>query len=222
MWLLPTRNRPEAMQAVIASMKATGCIPEVAVMVDGPMYDIEWPAHWHIHQSQEHLEMQLALNTLFAFYPNEKNYGILTDTSRPMSNDWATKLEDAAGSDLISMCNTTKHRMNPDTGKRRITTYCMGGDLARSIGWVWFNKCVHLYGDNAIEDIGYELDIIRYLPEVVILALLKRDGEVPIDENHKRLWNGKPYMEHDRQAYLAWRRKVFPALIEKLKEPCLA
>ncbi len=221
MWFLPTRNRPEAMQEVIAAMRASGCVPDVAVMIDGQAYDIDWPKHWEIHQSDEHLEMQLALNQLFALYPNEPCYGVLTDTSRPISSQWASRLEAAAGTSAISMCNTTKHRMNPDTGKRRITSYCLGGDLARAVGWVWFDRCVHLYGDNVWEDIGYELDIMKYLDDVVILALLKREGEVPVDDNHKRLWQGKQYMEHDRQAYMAWKRKAFPALVGKLREELL-
>ena len=222
MWLIPTRNRPDAMQALIASMEATGCVPECAIMVDGPAYDIDWPAHWHIHQSTEHLEMQLALNQLFALYPDEPCYGVLTDTSRPQTKEWASKLEAAAGTSAISMCNTTKHRMNPDTGLRRITSYVLGGDLARAVGWVWFDRCVHLYGDNVWEDIGYGLGIMRYLDDVVILALLKREGEVPVDENHKRLFQGKPYIEHDRQAYVAWKRREFPALMERLGAVCSA
>ena len=221
MWFIPTRNRPEAMEQLIASMEATGCVPACAIMVDGPEYDIAWPKHWKIHHSTEHLEMQLALNNLFALYPDEPCYGVLTDTSRPQTKDWASKLEAAAGTSAISMCNTTKHRMNPDTGLRRITSYVLGGDLARAVGWVWFDRCVHLYGDNVWEDIGYELDIIKYLPEVVILALLKREGEVKFDDNHKRQWQGKPYPEHDRQAYVAWKRSKFPSLIAKLRQELL-
>lgn len=221
MWFIPTRNRPKAMEQLIASMEATGCVPKCAVMVDGPRYDIIWPKHWDVHYSNEHLEMQLALNSLFALYPDEPCYGVLTDTSRPQTKEWASKLEAAAGSSAISMCNTTKDRMNPDTGLRRITSYVLGGELARAVGWVWFDKCVHLYGDNVWEDIGYALDIIKYLPEVVILALLKRDGEVPVDENHKRLWQGKPYPEHDRQAYVAWKRRVFPSLVTHLRQELL-
>lgn len=217
MWLLPTRNRQKAMEACIEAMRLTGEIPEVAVMVDGPMYDIKWPEHWHIHESYGHLEMQLALNALYKLYPNEKNYGLLTDQSRPQTPGWATKLEEAAGNRLIAMCNTTKNRVNPRTGLRRITTTCTGGDLIRAIGWVWLPNVVHLYGDDAWEDIGYALNVIRYLPEVVILALLKRDGEVEIDANHRRLWQGKGYMAPDAAAFAAWKKNEFPALIKRLE-----
>ena len=217
MWLLPTRNRPKAMEATIEAMRLTGEIPEVAVMVDGPMYQIDWPKHWHIHESYGHLEMQRSLNALYRLYPNEKNYGLLTDQSRPQTPDWASKLESAAGDGFIAMCNTTKNRVNPRTGLRRITTACTGGDLIRAVGWVWPPFVVHLYGDDAWEDIGYALNVIRYLPEVVILALLKRDGEVEIDANHRRVWQGKSYMATDAQEFAAWKEREFTGLIKRLE-----
>lgn len=216
MWFLPTRNRPAAMEQTIAAMGHAGEVPEVAVMVDGPMYRIEWPKHWHIYESFGHMEMQRALNALYRLHPAEKTYGILTDQSRPVTPGWATKMEAAAGDGLIAMGNTTKNRVNPRTGLRRITTTCIGGELIRAVGWVWLDKVVHLYGDDAWEDIGYALNILRYLPEVVILGLLKRDGEVPIDANHARKWQGKSYMASDAEAFAAWKRDEFPALIESL------
>ena len=217
MWLLPTRNRPKAMEATIEAMRLTGEIPEVAVMVDGPMYQIDWPKHWHIHESYGHLEMQRSLNALYRLYPHEKTYGLLTDQSRPQTPGWASKLEAAAGDGLIAMCNTTKNRVNPRTGLRRVTTTCTGGDLIRAIGWVWPPFVVHLYGDDAWEDIGYALNVIRYLPEVVILALLKRDREVEIDANHRRVWQGKSYMGTDASSFETWKRDEFPGMIKRLE-----
>ncbi len=204
------------MEALIRSMEVSGETPECAVMIDGPRYNITWPKHWHIHESFGHMEMQRALNALYRLYPNEKTYGIITDQSRPQTPGWASKLEAEAGSGLMSMCNTTKNRVNPRSHLRRITTTCMGGDFVRAVGWVWLPRVVHLYGDDAWEDIGYALNIIRYMPEVVIMALLKRDGEVPIDANHSRKWQGKSYMATDAQEFADWKEKEFPVLIEKL------
>jgi hypothetical protein len=218
MWLLPTRNRPRAVEALIDSMKATGEVPETAVMVDGPMYNIEWPHNWHVYESFGHLEMQRALNVLLEKHPNEKTYGILTDQSRPITPQWASKLEAAAGDRYIAMCNTTRPRTNPRTGLRRVTTICVGGDLVRALGWIWLDKVCHLYGDDAWEDIGYALNCIKFCPDVVIQALLKREGEVQIDANHKRMWKGKSYMASDSEAFEAWRRDEFDTLIRKLEK----
>lgn len=217
MWLLCTRNRPRAMEEVIASMEATGEVPEVAVMVDGPMYNIGWPSHWHIYESFGHLEMQRALNALYKIYPGKKFYGILTDTHRPQTPGWSSKMIEAAGEGSIVFCNTTKNRFNPRTGLRRITTVTMGGELIRAIGWVWLDRVTHLWGDDAWEDIGYALGIVKYLPEVVILALLKREGEVEIDINHRRIWQGHSYMASDAEAFAKWKSDEFPALIQELE-----
>ena len=198
-------------------MEITGEVPECAVMVDGPMYDIKWPKNWHIHESYGHLEMQMALNSLLKLHPNEPFYGILADQSRPQTPLWATKLIEASAGKYISMCNTTKNRINPRTGLRRMTTICVPGDLVREIGWIWLDRVTHLWGDDAWEDIGYALDLIKYLPEVVILALLKRDGEVPIDANHSRKWQGKSYMGSDAEAFDQWKRNEFPSLIKRLE-----
>lgn len=205
------------MEAMIASMQATGEVPEVAVMVDGPMYQIDWPKHWHVHESYGHMEMQRALNALLRLHPQEKNYGILTDQSRPITPLWASKLEAAAEDRYMAMCNTTKPRRNPRTGLRRVTTICVGGELVRAIGWIWLDKVCHLYGDDAWEDIGYALNCIKYVPEVVIQALLKRDGEVEIDANHRRIWKGQSYMGTDQAAFEAWKRDDFDALIARLE-----
>lgn len=208
------------MRQLIASMKATGDMPPVAVMVDGPMYDIDWPAHWHVHNSLEHLEMQLGLNTLFKFHPDEPWYGIMADHARPKTPGWSKKLEAIAGSNRLALAHCGKDVIHPVSGKRRMNSPCIGGDLVRKIGWIWLPSVVHLYGDDALEDIAYGLDIVQYTHDVTILDLLKRDGEVPLDENHKRLWNGKHYAEHDRQVYTAWKRNKFPALMESLGALC--
>lgn len=218
MWLLPTRNRPKACEAMIACMKETGQVPDTVVMVDGPMYNIEWPSHWKIHESYGHMEMQRALNALYRLYPNEKTYGVLTDQSRPATPLWATKMEEAADDGFIGMSNPVKQRVNPRSGRRRITTTCLGGELVRAVGWVWLDTLVHLYGDDAWEDIGYALNVIRYLPDTVIVGLLKKDGEVPIDANHKRIWQGQRYMAPDAEAYAAWKKNDFLPLIQKLEK----
>jgi hypothetical protein len=205
------------MQATIEAMTLTGDVPECAVMVDGQEYDIEWPKHWHVHNSYGHLEMQRALNALYQLYPSEKHYGLLSDQSRPVTPEWSKTLESVAGERYISMCNTTKNRINPRTNRRRMTTMCLPGDLVREVGWVWLDKVVHLWGDDAWEDIGYCLNIVKYVPNVVILALLKRDGEVELDSNHYRKWRGQSYMATDAAAFAKWQAEELPGLLKRLE-----
>lgn len=201
---------------LIAAMEATGEIPVCAVMQDGCEYEIKWPAHWKIHRSDTHLEMQGAINALFRLYPDEPFYGMLDDHTQPLMPMWATNMAAAAGSRKIASGWNQKNRFRD--GKMRVNNYCMGGDLARTLGWVWPSFVVHLYGDDAIEDIGYGLQILEFVKEAEFRPLLLRDGTLERDENSKRQWQGKSYVERDRQAYTAWRRHELPKILSQLRE----
>jgi len=215
MWFLPTRNRPQACRELLAAMQSTE-IPKVTVMIDGPPYEIDWPAHWRIHQSEEHLEMQRALNLLYKLYPNEPWYGLITDHSRPVTKNWSTLIEKEVEPFSVILVNDTKNRLHPDSGLRRITSAsAYGGELVRTLGWVWLNTVVHMYGDDAWERIGHVLGI-KYLPDVIVKDLLVREGEIQRDGNHDRLYRGRAYIAGDRFSYGKW-LKDFPRLIEKLK-----
>lgn len=187
-------------------------------MIDGPDYDLIWPGHWKIHQSDTHLEMQRALNALFKLYPNEAWYGLITDHSRPETGDWSKKIVEKITPRGMVLVNDTKNRVNPTTKQRRITSAsCYGGDLIRDLGWVWLDCVTHMYGDDALERIGHELNCITYLEDVVVRDLLVREGEIPRDRNHDRLYKGRGYIQSDRTAYTMWLDDL-PTLIEKLRE----
>ena len=221
MWLIPTRKRPQQMRELIASMEATGCVPECAVMIDGEFEDyqgVEFPAHWHVHASHGHLELQRAWNTLFRLYPNEKTYGLIGDHTRPESPDWATRLEEAAGDWNTSSCHDYRSRFNRVTGLRRMSAAnVLGGELARELGYVWPDFCVHLAGDDALELIWHHLGLEVRLEDVKVRDLHFIDGEIPIDENHDRVWQGVAYAEADEKAFHNWREHVFPGLVKRLE-----
>ena len=216
MWLIPTRKRPELMRGLIAAMQATGEVPACAVMQDGCEYEIEWPEHWKIHRSYAHLEMAGAINALFRLYPDEPFYGMLDDHTLPLMPMWATNMQAAAGSwKIASGWNQTNRYRD---GRMRINNYCLGGNLARALGWVWPDFVIHMYGDDVLEDIGYGLEIIEFVREAEFQPLLLRDGTLERDENSNRVFQGKPYIEHDRLAYTAWKRHDFKPLLEKLQK----
>lgn len=219
MWLIPTRKRPHMMAEMITAMKATGEVPACAVMHDGcQVYEVDYPKHWHIHQSDEHLEMAGALNALFKAHPGEPVYGMLDDHTRPLSPLWATKLQDAAGAWRIASAWNEKNRVNPRTGKTRLNCYCIGGELARALGWVWPDFVVHMYGDDVLEDIGYRLGILDHVKDTLFRSYLLRDGTLKPDENSRRIFRGQPYLQHDQTAYAMWRRAEFDKTVSRLRK----
>lgn len=220
MWLLATRNRADRVKELIAAMRSVGDVPQVAVMMDCEPYDIDWPVHWHIHSSDEHLELQRAWNSLYRLHPNEKTYGLITDHARPKS-PWSAELERAAGQWRMAFCHDNHKRVNPKTGNRRIpAASCYGGDLVRKMGYVWPDFCTHMYGDDALEAIGNELNIITFCDSVIVDDLLSKKGEFPLDDNNRRLYKGKCYVPLDAAAFAEWEVLDKDKLIEGIRE-CL-
>lgn len=221
MWCIPTRNRPAAMRDLIEAMQRAGEIPNAAVMIDGDaaLYaDVQWPANWAVHQSETHLEYQRALNGLFELHPNEKTYGVITDHARPISPDWATQLDMTAGDWKIALCDDGRNRFNLRTGIRRMTSaISIGGELVRAMGFLWPNFCVHLWGDDALEEIGHELNLIEWRGDIRVDDLHFIDGQFPRDANHERVWQGRPYAESDRSAFMAWRAASKPELLDRIE-----
>lgn len=218
MWFIPTRNRPELMLELIESIKRSGDTPDVAVMVDGEPYDIAWPQGWHIHVSSEHLEFQRAFNELLKLHPNENTYGILTDHARPETPGWSRSMEAEAGDWNAVFCDDIRNRINPKSGLKRVTSAsCYGGELIRSLGYIWPDFCVHLYGDDALEELVHELGIIKHSP-VIVKDLHFIEGEIKQDSNHERIYQGIPYAENDRLAFYKWKDEVKPNLIKRLRE----
>ena len=208
------------MAELLSAMRAVDDVPVCAVMHDGcDIYDIDYPDNWHLYRSSEHLEMQRALNLLYAMRPGEPFYGMIDDHTRPTIKGWSQALASAAGSWRIASAwnETNRHRLLRGAQRMRINCFAIGGSLARTLGWVWPPQVIHLFGDDIWEDVGYELGIIRHEKAARMRSLLLRDGTLKPDENSKRLWRGTPYVTHDMSAYTAWRRNEWPELKERLK-----
>src|SRR5690606_31390754 len=117
------------------------------------------------------------------------------------------EMKKAAGDWNISSVTTNPNRTNPRTGQKRINCYAIGGELARHLGWVWPDFVVHMYGDDVLEDIGYRYGLLKHVESAVFDNLLVRDGRMPRDGNHNRMFKGLPYIPRDRMAYGLWKQE---------------
>ena len=203
---------------LLEAMWKAGDVPEVAVMMDGCEYeDIDWPLHWKIHSSEEHLEMGGSLNLLMKLHPDEERYGLLTDHSRPLSEGWAETLEKYSGDWGIASSVNGKTRINPRTGMQRLDCFAMGGKLARELGYIWHPSMVHMYADDVLEDIGYGIGRLKFVREVLFDELQLRDGTLKPDGNSKRVFKGKHFIPDDQKAYDRWLENEKHPTIERIK-----
>ena len=221
MFLLATRDRPHLMAELIEAMQRLGDVPPVAVMHDGcERYAVDYPAHWSIHQSDEHLEMSAAIHRLFLAHPGRPWYGYLNDHCFPMMPGWHDVLIGAAGQWRIASAWDTKNRWrtSPTGRKKRINCYVLGGELARTLGWIWPPFVIHLFGDDCLEAIGDALHLMTHERGAVMDNRTLRDGRLPRDGNSRRLYKGIPYLEHDAMAAMQWKRHELPKIVAKLRQ----
>jgi uncharacterized Rossmann fold enzyme len=125
----------------------------------------------------------------------------------------------AAGDWRSALCNDKHNRIHDKTGNRRITeATCFGGELVRTLGYVLPDFLTHLYADDVWEEIGHELDLVTWCEHVWVQSLQFSKGEIPIDENHKRLHRGRPFSKDDYNAYLDWRDNRKLADMKKIRD----
>lgn len=217
LWLIPTRGRPDSMRDLIAACRATGEVPEAAVMIDDDpdVYGaVEWPAGWRVHSIAGHVEMVAATNELLRLYPGRPAYGINCDHARPRTAGWWSRLVAAAGpwglaysrDNWLNGCWETatapKHRPN-----RHMTGgVVIGGELVRALGWIFPPWLIHLYVDNALEDVIEAVGAWRWCDDVVVEAAHPANGGRAADANNRRLFHGQHIGPLDRDAYLRWKQ----------------
>ena len=223
MWFVATRNRPDSMRELIAAAQAQGDMPPVAVMEDGCLYDIDYPASWMVLSSTPHIELTGAINALFRQFPNHARYGLLADHNRPAAPGWWRKLEAAAGPWGIACATAREHRTHPRHGWRRLEAgTCIGGELARALGWLLPPCTLHLYADDILEAIGHELGCLTFLEELLVDDLRVGAGEGAPDANHARLFRGEPYAARDAAACEVFMKRELRPLLAQLRavRPC--
>lgn len=192
MFLVPTRDRPEAIRELISSCYLYG-MPKCAVMIDGDpkaYAEIRWPKSWVIHVAQRHLKMVGATNELVRLHPDEPWYGFLNDRARPHETGWQEKLLDSMNGGWAN-----QKSLGEKNGRIRMKNGVMDGCLVRALGWFWPPQFTHFFVDDAMEDVLYGAGLFHQTDSDI--------EEQPI-RKLPRIHNGESFWEKDRQAYEAF------------------
>jgi hypothetical protein len=163
MWICPTLGRPGRLGNLASSW--TEKKPLLVVLtVDDPRYEEyvsrSWPASWQFLSVKEKFLVP-KLNLAFGSQPDADFYGFIADDVRIESPSVLTKLEALAEGWFLSYPNDTIH------GKDLGTHFCVGGSLAREMGWMAHPSFRHYYIDNVWKGIGLANGIYRYAPDVI-------------------------------------------------------
>jgi hypothetical protein len=222
-WLLTTRGRPDACQAVLDACEETGMTSPGLVYVDETVDQyrkIRLPSNWRIRRVRKWGSIAASMRYTLKQYPDATQYGWLADDQFPLTPNWDEQLERSAGRWNISM---GRDNWMSETGWAHQTGgicftagLCWGGDLIRATGW-WALPGVKQGGiDGAWNDIAGSLDLTRYLPSVTIEHRTWKIGLRDKDETDQWVKHGETYIATDLARYEEWTRTERAGVEERI------
>lgn len=232
MWIMPTMSRPKQCRDVLERIQETGCSTRGMVFLNGHKSHHQYfsgvlpfvRSGWNYFPSEKNLGCIGALNKVFELYPNEPFYGFIGDDEFLMDgtpSNWDQLLIEATGDWNVSHGWDDLHQ-----GKRAQGYLCIGGKLARAIGylaipetWHWFGlDCMYewLSGAPALGGGGACKNIL--VPEVRVHHKHAYAARAPMDDCYRL---GESKSEEDKNIFWHWITHRMPeicARIKKLKE----
>jgi hypothetical protein len=120
----------------------------------------KWPASWQI----EVVPMRgngPTYNAILGRYPNEETYGFLADDALLITPGMLAELEKSAGHWHIAYANDQHH------GENIPTMPCIGGDLARAVGYLSPTHFVHWGIDAVWGEFGKRMGLLAYREDLI-------------------------------------------------------
>lgn len=220
MWILPTLSRPQQCAAVLDRMRETGCSTRGIVYVNEsentPQYrDLRFllPNRWRLFLSEEgNIGALGALNKIFELYLNEDFYGFCGDDELVHTQGWDKKLIDAAGA-----WNFSHGVDNLHGGKRAQGYLCIGGKLARAVGYLALPEAHHWYGLDSMWEALAQAGACENIcvEEVKIEHRHPRGGKAEWDSCYEL---GEKNKDIDFQVYAHWLRHKLRETVERVKK----
>jgi hypothetical protein len=187
MFVLPTWNRPEKLEAFFAAAKETNMTSPGAVFLQGKdqleKYEAvlkNLPSNWICFVGETNIGLVSATNWVISQFKNETWYGLLCDDMLPKTQNWDTKLIKLAKDwNFVSCWDDSVNAHWRATG-----IMVLGGRLARTTGFILPPCCWHICGDDWWQVVGKALSIWKVAADVAIESGMDREGP-DVDETQQ-------------------------------------
>jgi hypothetical protein len=218
MWILPTYNRPEQCAQVLNQLNIQDRQSHGIVFVNGNreayrhhLRNLEFGSWRMVESETENLGALGALNHVFKLHPDEPFYGFIADDEFVQTADWHRTLTQAAGAWRVSHGNDCRQ-----SGLRIHGYVCIGGELARAVGYLAIPGCWHWFGfDNMWELIAKQLGLQHFCYDVKVVHHHPYFGNGTMDECYRL---GESRNRQDQLVFEAWRRQNAPEIIARIKK----
>lgn len=189
MWVTPSRSRPHNIERLFGAQNVILALDDDDPMLGG-YAALEFPRSWIVRVGPR-APLSEIYNRVFREFPDLDWYGVFADDVTPETENWDTKLIEAAGSDGMAY---------PDDGIGEATHFCLGGELVREMGWLAYPGLKRLYIDTIWRDIAESRGVLRYLPDVKVIHRHPSVGLGLMDKIYRK--DGK---EEDKALYQRFR-----------------
>lgn len=206
MILLPSRGRPDSLKRFFEESK-----PQVKGLLlldedDWAKYtDVDLPPKWDLFIGPN-LRYQKKMNAAYERYPAERWYAWIGDDFVCPTPNWDLILRDEALAGHVAYGDDTIN------GPRNACAPFLPGWLVRAAGWICCPAFTHLYVDQIWWEIGRDLGISKYRPDVVTKAFHWSQGNQEFDETARGRGT-----DNDHQAYGQFKEDGYSDLLSRCK-----
>ena len=215
--LVPSRDRPHNISALITSLEETDTKSDLIVILDDdePQFDAYRKLNCALLVIKKQGKgMAKPLNFAANLYKDKYcHFAFLGDDHRPRTKNWdALFIEalDALGTGLVYGNDLLQ-------GENLPTAVAMTGDIVMELKGMVPPDMVHLYLDDFWLRLGRDLNAIKYLPEVILEHLHPIAGKAEWDEGYRAV-NAQDVYDADREALKTYlQSEAYSTLLATLK-----
>lgn len=214
-------NRPEQCVKVLERIFETGCSTPGVIVINGREFVQGYtealgaapflPEKWEVICNEENIGFIGTLNKVFKENPNEEFYGFIADDEFVNTEGWDGPLIEAAGDWDISHGNDSIQN-----GSRFQSYTCIGGKLARAVGFLALPECYHWYGFDTFWEAfsksgGCER---KYIGSIHVDHRHPLAGKGQMDACYA---DGEKHKHVDQQVYFHWLRTGMADTITRVR-----
>lgn len=210
--VLPSMGRPDAYTQCIESWRSTTCGDSrvISIVPDESNY----PSHSDVIATSDPFTdgVVKAINKAFMSNPNYAAYMFAADDMRFRTPRWDTTfLSTLRAQDGIGVV------YGDDTieGPRIPTHWCVGGRLARAVGYLGLPTCRHICSDVFWMDLATRMSCLTYRPDVVTEHLHFHVGRSEYDSTYDHN-NNRTDFTQDSESYVDFATHVLPHEVKRV------
>jgi hypothetical protein len=207
--LLPSRGRPEKTKNFYELFKRNSVASDICFGLDEDDYDSYAPEENVIYSINKNMRLCPKLNVMANQFVDKYKYiCFIGDDVQINTYGWDAQLLEPLKTQIgISYGNDHYH------GEWLPNTFVVNSEIIKALGWFVPPVLNHFYMDNFYKDLGTELGILHYFPDVNLEHRHHTVGKSELDETYK-IPGG---LEEDEIRYNRYKELDFQSDVNKIR-----